>query len=86
MISGEGERRPPRRAYVCGDGGKTPAVRAFDKWRWGKTPAVAGVCVWRGWGLYRRCGECGVDFAFDVEVVVEDGVEILSQEIDAFFL
>ena len=54
--------------------------------RWGKTPAAAGVCVWRGWVLYRRCGECGVDFAFDVEVVVEDGVEILSQEIDAFFL
>ena len=52
----------------------------------GKTPAAAGVCVWRGWVLYRRCGECGVDFAFDVEVVVEDGVEILSQEIDAFFL
>ena len=34
----------------------------------------------------RGYGECGVDFAFDVEVVVEDGVEILSQEIDAFFL
>ena len=72
MCVAMGERRPPRRAY--------------DKWRGGKTPAAAGVCVWRGWVLYRRCGECGVDFAFDVEVVVEDGVEILSQEIDAFFL